>query len=98
MRYIKKSDLEAVCAHINRITGSPDTPYTQKDGILTANIGNYHLSGAYSGYALHQMVNEGGARDIFCGHFTKRDLYEKMHAFIRGFDTAKRSQIRQTQQ
>lgn len=77
--------LEAVCERINNITGNPLKPYVEKNGKHVAQIGNYHLSGAYGGYALHQMDNEGGGiRDIFYGHFPKKELAARMQAFISG--------------
>ena len=92
MDRITMRDLEAVVCRINKITNSPMGPYAFDKTVNkhVAQIGCYHLSGAYGGYALHQMVNEGGGvRDIFGGHMPKRELYERMHAFIRGLETAK---------
>ena len=62
-----------------------------KDGQYRSNVGNYHLSGAYGGYALHRMDNEsGGVRDVFgCGHQPKRELANRMHAFISGLEASK---------
>lgn len=83
-------DLEGVCKRINRVTDSPETAWTlDSAGKLRANIGNYHLDGAHGGYALHRMTNKGGGvSDIFGGHFPKRDLYYRMHAFLAGIETA----------
>ena len=88
---ITNKDLAAVLSRINRETNSPLSPYTLTDGKHTANIGNYHLSGAYGGVSLHRMVNEsGGISDVFgCGHVTKRELYTQMHAFLRGLNAVK---------
>lgn len=83
-------DLEAVCNRINVMTKSPLTPYAKDDnGKLVGLVGNYHLSGAYGGFSLHQMGNEnGGIRDVFgCGHTSKKDLYFRMHAFISGLES-----------
>jgi hypothetical protein len=70
-------------------------PYTKTTspsghGIYSANIGNYHLSGAYGGFSLHRMDTDGGGvQDVLgCGHISKRDLYDRMHAFIRGISTS----------
>jgi len=91
MNTITKKDLEATVERINRITGSPLEPYTRtvdENGkqTFTANLGNYHLSGAYGGHALYRMDNDGGGVcDVLgCGHLSKRDLYDRMHAFIKG--------------
>lgn len=78
---ITQKDLEAVCARINAATCSPVKPYI--DGV--AQIGNFHLSGAYGGWALHRMSNlGGGVHAIIDGYRPKKELYEKMHAFLSG--------------
>ncbi len=86
---ITLSNLEAVVKRINRITGMPLESYTRTGDRFVANIGNYHLSGAYGGYCLHQMDNEsGGVRDILrCGYTSKRELYYRLHAFVSGLET-----------
>ena len=83
---ITKKDLDAVVARINRITNSPEASYANTGDKYTAQIGNYHLSGAYGGYSLHRMENKsGGISDVLrCGHVPKRDLYERMQSFIAG--------------
>lgn len=90
---ITKADLQATVDRINRITGSPLEPYTRQTMptgrvFHSANIGNYHLSGAYGGYALHRMDTDGGGiTDVLrVGHVSKRELYNLMHAFIRGLE------------
>ena len=88
---ITEKDLQATCDRINRIMDTPLEPYARGEGNLVANIGCYHLDHAYGGVALHQMDNEGGGvRDIFGGDLTKRDLYERMHAFIKGLEEVKK--------
>ena len=87
---ITEKDLQATCARINCTLDKPLEPYTQAEGKFVANIGCYHLDHAYGGVALHQMVNDGGGvRDILGGHLTKRDLYERMQAFIKGLEEDK---------
>ena len=84
---ITNKDLEAVVRRINTMTNNPIEPYTKgEDGCFHSNVGNYHISGAYGGVSLHQMSNEqGGIRDVFsCGHTTKKDLYNRMQAYING--------------
>jgi hypothetical protein len=91
MNRITDKDLQGTVDYLNRLTDSPNTPYTRIDDKLQANIGNYHLSHAYGGVKLHRMVNEGGGvrEPISTGYTTKRDLYNQMHAFIRGLESAK---------
>ena len=69
---------------INRITGSPSAPYI--DG--KAQVGNYHISHAYGGVALHRMYNEGGGvtSPLSTGHIPKRELAALMYAFINGIE------------
>lgn len=90
MKRITKNDLQAAVNLINRITGNNQEPYRREAEGLRANVGNYHLSGAYGGWALEQMVNEsGGVRDVFqSGHMTARELFDRIHAFRCGFETA----------
>ncbi len=79
--------LEAIVARINRMTGSPLEPYVGR----VAQIGNYHLSQAYGGVALHRMANEsGGVHDVLrIGHVSKRELQGALFAFISGIEAAK---------
>lgn len=82
MKTITIAQLQAVVDRINRITGSPLTPYTNGK----ANPGNYHLSGAYGGVCLHQMYNMGGgvSSPLSTGHISKRELLALMQAYIAG--------------
>lgn len=91
MQRITEKDLEAVVKRINVITGMPLTPYTRDEhGKCTANIGNYHLSHAYGGVTLHRMHSQGGgvSTPLQCGYVPKRELYQLMHAFLRGMETS----------
>jgi hypothetical protein len=86
---ITDKDLQAVVDMLNRITGNPAVPYLSPvDGKAQPQGGCYHLSHAYGGVALHQMCATGtGIHDTFSrGHMPKRELYELMHAFQRGYN------------
>jgi hypothetical protein len=86
--------LETLCQWINERTGSPLEPYTRDEsGNLRANVGNYHLSGAYGGYCLHRMHNESGGvtTPLIHGHVPKRELETAMRAFLAGIDTVQES-------
>ena len=97
MDRITNRDLEAVVRRINTLAGTPQEPWKPNGPIsagsgnqYVAQIGCYFLSGAYGGYSLVQMCRDGGGeRTILGGHMPKRELYERMHAFIRGLETAK---------
>ena len=71
---------------LNRDTGSPETSYTKQGNKFIANVGNYHLDGAYGGYELCRMVGPGGGvSDVFrCGHISKRDLSNRISAMLAG--------------
>lgn len=88
---VTEKQLQDLCARINREIGSPAAPYTRNaDGNLVGQVGNYQLSYADGGVSLHRLINErGGASDVFeCGHIPKRDLANRMHAFLIGLDSA----------
>jgi hypothetical protein len=90
---ITVKDLENGIGRLNRLAGTPQTPYTKnKAGKFIANAGNYHLSGAYGGYMVQQMCNEGTGctTPITADHVPKRECYETLHAFINGFEASGR--------
>ena len=86
---VTQSHLQAVVDRINRITQSPMVPYAKDaDGKHIAQIGNYHLSGAYGGVCLHRMQNDGGgvSSPLSSGHITNRQLLDLMYAYIQGLN------------
>lgn len=86
---ITRKHLDALAQRLNTLTGSPDKPYSaQPDGSHKANPGNFHISGAYGGWCLHRMSNTSGGVTcpIVHGHIPARQLYDLMHAYIRGYD------------
>ena len=79
---------------LNAITNSPSEPYTKNEnGEYIANIGNFHLSGAYGGYCVHRMCNKSGgiSTPFISYHTTKRDLYDRLNAYINGIVFASKS-------
>lgn len=96
MQRITDKNLTAVCDRINTMLGLPLTPYKPYDKVVghaQPNAGVYHISHAYGGVSLHRMSETDGCtgvHDVFSrGHMPKRELYELMQAFIRGYDTCK---------
>ena len=89
MDRISRKDLEYFVNELNLLTNSPLKPYEQIDGKLIGQIGNYHLYGAYGATALHQTMNNGGGVNEVFGLSTKRELYNKIRAMIKGIDLAK---------
>ena len=85
---VTEKQLQAVVDRINRIMGTPLQPYGENiNGRCNPQANCYHLSFAYGGAALHCMSDKAGCtgvRDIFGYHMPKRELMEKMQAFISG--------------
>jgi hypothetical protein len=85
---ITKANLEGVIKYLNKLTNSPAEPWTKTEEGFKANIGNYHLDGAYGGWELERMCSEsGGVSDVLrTGHVSKRELYYAIHHFISGIE------------
>jgi len=82
--------LQTMADKLNHQTKSPIDPWTKgEDGRTRANIGNYHISAAYGGYALHRTMNEGGGiRDITGGYRTPAELAGLIRAYSEGLRDA----------
>lgn len=76
---VTEGQLELMAHKINVTAGTPVTTWEAGK----ACVGNYHISFAYGGVALHQIKSAGGAaRDVFGqGHMPKRELYNMMLGF-----------------
>jgi len=79
MRRITLKDLDHVVDAINTELGIPLKPWSRVDDKLVPTAWNYHLSGAYGGYALHRHGSSGtGIRDIFqVGKNSVREVFHK---------------------
>ena len=89
---ITRAHLDGKADTLNRMTNSPVESSRMVDGKWTANVGNYHISGANGGYCLHRMATEGGGvNDVFnCGHISAKQLAALMSAYIAGlYDATK---------
>lgn len=93
MERITIKTLRILCDRLNRVTGSPmEYSKPHQAGVpFFSNIGNYHISQAYGGYCLHRVHNTVGgvSSPLSSGHIPARDLYERMHAFLRGIEQTK---------
>jgi len=85
------ADLNGAVRGLNRIAGFSedecDAPlYTRgEDGKTRAMVGRYTLAGAYGGWQLQQVINEGGGvRAITSGYGTKREVYHLINAYREG--------------
>jgi hypothetical protein len=90
---ITQKDLEAVCARINRtVNGAELEPYERVNGHFRQVPNAFTISYAYGGAALHRNCDAGadgeshGVSDVFGYHMPKRELYERMQAFLRGVE------------
>lgn len=90
MKRITERDLKQVVDRINVIKGQNISAYTKTAKGLKANVGTYLLSSAYGGWSLQRLDNKsGGVETIIHGYVPKRELYDKMQAFIKGLESAK---------
>lgn len=73
-----------------RTANGRDLERHERQGTNVATVGMFYIDGAYGGWCLHRMQSEsGGVEDIFrCGHVPARNLYERMRAFIDGYNWA----------
>lgn len=89
---ITNENLERLCAIINKETGSPLEMFNRGGKNRSAmNVNHFHVDHAYGGVKLCRITSaEGGEINVLqTGYLAKRDLYELMHAFLRGYRLAK---------
>ncbi|MGF6139067.1 hypothetical protein [Pseudomonas laurylsulfatiphila] len=80
---ISEKDLEELVLMLNKLSNTPTT--FMSEGVM--NVGHYHISCAYGGYALHQLASTGGSvNSIWGGYCPKRELYNKIELFISGIE------------
>ncbi len=92
MDRITNAKLEGLVKLINKATASPPEPYVKDEGgKLRPQGGNYHLDFAYGGVSLSRMCATGSGVDsvLDCGYTTKRDLYNRMRAYLDGIGAGK---------
>ena len=77
---ITEADLASKVHRLNEIVFNKEVPPEHFA------VGKFHLDHAYGKVQLHQCKSTGGQIDdvLRCGFLTKRELYEKMDAFISG--------------
>ena len=89
-RYTQR-DIDGAVRGLNLMAGfsaaEADAPlWIYEDGAGgRAMVGRYWVQGAYGGWKLVQIVNEGGGeRSITSGYVSKRELYSLIHAYREG--------------
>jgi hypothetical protein len=70
--------LEHRLALINRKEGRPERPYSRVEGVFTPHLGCLHLDGAYGGWKVSEMLDQGTRDASQIGYATKRELYTWM--------------------
>ena len=83
---IREADLAIKLHRLNEIVFNKEVPPEHFA------VGKFHLYHAHGKVQLHQCKSTGGQVDdvLRCGFLTKRELYEKMDAFISGIILTKR--------
>ena len=80
------TDLRDAADLLNKITGSPAEPISEKRW----NVGHFMIGQAYGGFSLQRVSNPGGA--VTCpighGHMPARELLEKINAYGFGYNEA----------
>ena len=85
-----RADLDGAVRGLNILAGftpeEADAPLYTRDGANhRAMVGRYTLQGAYGGWQLQQIINEGGGvRAITSGYLSKREVYNLIHAYREG--------------
>ena len=95
MERITRKHLEPLADRFNRITNSPLTPYVKDaNGVSRPQAGCYHIEKAYQGWNLLRMDTRGGSgvsQPLSPCTMPARELYNRMHAWLAGYEQAKRT-------
>ena len=88
---VTKKDLQNVLDRINEATDQKSEAWTKDStGRYRANVGTYVLDWCYGGVRLSQLCTEGGGERDITTRGTKRETYERMHAFLTGLEVGAR--------
>ena len=71
---------------LNKMLKRPEASWTASKAGLTANIGNFHLYGAYGLTGVQETCNEQGGVYETLPLSTKRELYIQINALIKGIE------------
>ena len=75
MTRISRHDLDVQLRNLNRDLGRPEEPYSHDaDGKYQPNAGNLHLSGAYGGWQVQEMMASSGVRSLTSGYEPLRSV------------------------
>lgn len=96
MERITRKKLEKLVENLNYITGSPlEYGYRDDEGKFHANAGHYCIGGAYGGYKLERVANEGGGitNPLYMGYVSARECYDLINAYKAGIYDAKTKRV-----
>jgi hypothetical protein len=91
---VTKANLNAVLSRVTRNLQAPSGPTWIKNtnGQLKAAVGALHIESGSKTYGrywkLCEIVNEGGGQSVLLSAPTAAALYDQMHAFCLGLETA----------
>lgn len=84
---VSMKDLELQAAAINGLKGSPAKYAANALGEkFKANIGHRYIFAGHNHYSLACVINENGGVSCRFGSKTKRDLFNKLDAYITALD------------
>ena len=85
MDRITQKNLDGVVELLNRLTDSPLEAWIEgEDGKYLPQGNNFHINSCNGGVSLVRMCATGPGENNILGRGTKRDLYERIHAYIDG--------------
>jgi hypothetical protein len=91
MERITNKDIECLVEYLNDTLKRPKTPYKAKrdsENRLVANAGHFMTSSACGRIGLDMMCKGGGSTHVL-HKGTKRELYDQMHAMLKGIREAR---------
>lgn len=84
MRLITERELYAAVERLNATVNGEPKPERNAPG-------TYFLQGAYGGWqVLRTAINGRGCESVTYGYVSKPALYDLIHAYIRGYEAARR--------
>lgn len=88
-RTVKLEHLQPIVDRINELQGldpaQGSIDWSKEPKGYKTKLGWYYLQGAYGGYQLQRICNDsGGVVVIIPGFLPKRELQEKLHAYLSG--------------
>ena len=88
---ITDENLTRLATQINKTTNSPTEPWTRNGNEVISNEGCFHVEFAYSGVTFSRMTSRTGTTTnvLQVGYISKKDLYERMQAFLNGIIVGK---------